>query len=126
MCELLSLIRLISSLRINIMTKPNCYDCKFRRSVPGDAHSRCGHPKATSHNSFDNILALMLSMAKAGQPIENKGLKVKGNEHGIRNGWFAWPFNFDPAWLEECNGFENKKEDQKPDDDAVYIPEQGD
>lgn len=31
--------------------------------------------------------------------------KVKGNPTGIRRGWFNWPFNFDPVWLEECEGF---------------------
>jgi len=39
-------------------------------------------------------------------PAEVEGIKVKGNPHGIRQGWFGWPFNFDPVWLEECNGFE--------------------
>lgn len=24
--------------------KPNCYECKFRRELPGNAHSRCAHP----------------------------------------------------------------------------------
>jgi hypothetical protein len=32
-------------------------------------------------------------------------LGVTGNAHGIKNGWFCWPFNFDPIWLESCNGF---------------------
>jgi hypothetical protein len=33
---------------------------------------------------------------------------VKGNPHGFTNGWFNWPFNFDPIWLESCNGFKQK------------------
>lgn len=33
------------------------------------------------------------------------GLKVKEPiEQGIKKGWFR--FEFDPIWLEECNGFE--------------------
>lgn len=36
-------------------------------------------------------------------------LGVKGVPHGIRMGWFLWPLNFDPAWLEQCNGFTAKK-----------------
>lgn len=31
---------------------------------------------------------------------------VRGSEHAIKNGWFYWPWNFDPTWLESCNGFE--------------------
>jgi hypothetical protein len=29
--------------------------------------------------------------------------------HGICNGWFIWPINFDPVWLENCDGFESKE-----------------
>jgi hypothetical protein len=35
-------------------------------------------------------------------------LAIKGNDHGIRSGWFMWPVNFDPVWLENCNGFSPK------------------
>lgn len=56
----------------------DCYKCKHRSEVPGSAHSSCKNLKA----------------------------KVVGNSHGIKNGWFFWPFNFDPVWLEECDGFE--------------------
>lgn len=60
--------------------KPNCYQCAHRRSIPGDAHSRC-----------TNISAL-----------------VVGNNAGIARGWFKWPFNFDPTWLVSCSGFQEK------------------
>jgi hypothetical protein len=60
--------------------KPDCYNCKFRRDIPGDAHSCCSNSKA----------------------------KVKGDSYGKGQGWFLWPFNFDPTWLESCNGFEKK------------------
>ena len=57
--------------------KPDCYKCKYRNKLAGDAHSSCS----------------------------NKNAKVKGSQHGIRNGWFFHPLNFDPVWLDECNGF---------------------
>jgi len=63
------------------MKKPDCYQCKYREEIPGDAHSRCG----------------------------NKNTHVKGDKHGIKNGWFSWPFNFDPIWLKECDGFIKKQ-----------------
>lgn len=66
--------------------RPNCYKCVHRSSVPGDAHSRCN----------------------------NHSANVVGNKHGIKNGWFFWPVNFDPVWLEDCNGFSDKQEDAKP------------
>lgn len=59
------------------MARPNCYQCENRRSLPGDAHSACASRVA----------------------------QVVGNQHGINNGWFYWPFNFDPVWLEACTDF---------------------
>ena len=66
--------------------KPNCYKCVHRRAIPGDAHSRCNNVKA----------------------------KVEGNRHGIRSGWFRWPFNFDPVWLISCDGFSDNPKDKLP------------
>lgn len=63
--------------------KPKCYDCIHRREIPGDCHTRCAHP---------NVGALA----------------IKGHAYGIKRGWFMWPINFDPVWLQECNGFEAK------------------
>ena len=63
------------------MTTPKCYGCAHRQNVPGDAHSACGNHEA-------NVTALT---------------------HGIVEGWFFWPFNFDPVWLTSCDGFQEKK-----------------
>ena len=61
--------------------KPNCYKCKYRGEVAGSCHSCC----------------------------ENYKANVKGNAHGRKNGWFCHPFNFDPVWLDECDGFKEKE-----------------
>ena len=45
-----------------------------------------------------------------------KVMGVKGSSHGITNGWFNWPFNFDPVWLESCNMFEELKENECDDE----------
>lgn len=66
--------------------KPDCYKCFHRLDIPGDCHSRC--------NNF--------------------AAKVSGNAHGIRQGWFRWPLNYDPVWLESCDGFSDKPEDRLP------------
>lgn len=65
--------------------RANCYKCAHKREVPGSAHSRCNNPKA----------------------------KVIGHPRGVRSGWFGWPFNFDPTWLLDCNGFSAKAKDKK-------------
>jgi hypothetical protein len=33
-------------------------------------------------------------------------IEVKGNSNGIGNGWFIFPLNYDPIWLESCDSFE--------------------
>ena len=63
------------------MIKIKCYECKYRRNIPGDCHSRCVNPRSS------------------------KELNICADAHGIKNGWFMWPFNFDPVWLENCDGF---------------------
>ena len=90
--------------------KPDCYKCKHRYNIPGDAHSCCQHPKNQKFN--DNPLLQMLgifaSVGRVDPVVMDTGLNVKGNAHGIKHGWFNWPINYDPIWLESCDGFEKK------------------
>ena len=93
------------------MDKPNCYDCKHRRDLAGDAHSCCKHPSLAEAN--DNpMLQLAGIFASVGRlppmGVNSPELNVKGNPHGISHGWFNFPFNFDPIWLEHCDGYESK------------------
>jgi len=41
------------------------------------------------------------------QCLEPKAL-ISGNARAAQKGWFHWPWNFDPIWLEECNKYEEK------------------
>lgn len=88
------------------MNKPNCYECKWRRPIPGNAHSECRHPKI---NDSDRILAPLLLAAGIQNAPTLKRLNVTGGETGIRGTWFMWPLNFDPTWLLTCDGFELKE-----------------
>lgn len=90
--------------------KPNCYECKYRGDVPGSAHSRCRHPGI---DKVDPLIELA-SMLGGGMPPMRNTLNVKGEPHGIRNGWFSWPLNFDPTWLLSCDGFESKSATPTP------------
>ncbi len=93
------------------MMKPGCYECKHRGNTIGSHHSCCNHPANAKilANPLAQLLGAMHSSSRTG-PISGDltPLKVKGNAHGIRSGWFMWPINFDPVWLEECDGFEEK------------------
>ncbi len=87
-----------------VATKPNCYECIHRRELPGDSHSRCAH--SSVQQVSDDPLFKLFSLVGGGPPLPLKGIEVVGNPHGIRNGWFMWPVNFDPVWLQSCSGFE--------------------
>lgn len=59
----------------------NCYKCKNKESVLGNAHIKCNKPD----------------------------LFMTGREQGIENGWFYYPLLFDPIWrTKECDNFEQK------------------
>ena len=79
--------------------KPNCYECKYRGSVPGSAHSCCNYPG--NDTGF-------FSLFDDGNRANMELLGIGGNPHGVRMGWFMWPINFDPVWLLSCKGFEKK------------------
>lgn len=95
--------------------KPNCYQCKYRGNVPGDAHSCCKHPdlNGATNDPAANIMAIFASVGRVSPQIDIQAIsdkfQIKANYHGIKKGWFNWPWNFDPVWLENCNAFEDKE-----------------
>jgi hypothetical protein len=91
------------------MKKPDCYKCRWRGHVPGSAHSNCCHPynNSFSTNPELQLYAIFASVGRVDLPaMADKRLGIKANPYGIRSGWFHYPFDFDPTWLENCNGFE--------------------
>jgi hypothetical protein len=84
-------------------TKPDCYKCEYRWSIPGDAHSTCKHPVYKDISPEVKLLGLL------GAKINVPGLNIQGHPDGIKNGWFNHPFNFDPIWLIACNGFKQEE-----------------
>jgi len=94
--------------------RPDCYSCVHRGSVPGNAHSRCRHPDIAPllDDPLMEILSIMggTRLGNMSMMFESayKLLGISGNEHGKNNGWFNWPVNFDPTWLESCDGYEKK------------------
>ena len=89
--------------------KPNCYECKHRSGVSGSAHSRCNHPSIKT-SPLGEIMGILGSVGRVTPMSAESNVKVKGNPHGIKNGWFNFPFNFDPIWLENCDGYEKIEE----------------
>jgi len=92
-----------------------CFGCKWRGRVPGSAHSCCKHPdlKNATENPLAGLMASFASVGRAEPQIDimalSKKFELRANPHGIRKGWFNWPWNFDPVWLENCNAREAKE-----------------
>lgn len=91
------------------MVKPNCYECKWRGSVPGDAHSCCNHPLVSDERKdhLTNMFAMFANVGRINpiQPKINK-LNIRADDYGVKSGWFNFPWNFDPTWLISCDGFD--------------------
>ena len=104
---------------------PNCYECKHRGEVPGDSHSCCEHPKLKEkYGDFHSQLQLIAVVANGATGVQVNPLGVTGDPHGIKNGWFMWPMNFDPIWLRSCDGFESEKsQDQLDDEETLAVDE---
>jgi len=92
--------------------KTNCYKCKWCGNVPGSAHICCNHPsvKPAMDNPMMRIAGIFSSVGRFPPIIANSPeLNIKGNPFGIARGWFNFPFDFDPVWLDNCDGFELKE-----------------
>ena len=90
-----------------------CYECTHRRPAPGSTHSKCEHPATASSgdNPRGELLAILASVGRGGPAIGPGAdeLAITADAHGLANGWFNWPYNFDPTWLGNCDGFTAKE-----------------
>jgi hypothetical protein len=85
----------------SVSQAPNCYQCMHRQSLAGSAHSSC--------NALGNEGILIAPIFMAGKSeVMAGGLHIKAATHGVRSGWFFWPLNFDPTWLQICSLFKTK------------------
>lgn len=96
---------------------PDCYRCKHRRGLVYSAHSRCVHPCISNEQNdgeFNYVMGSLISLLNfynQGTSPLMKRMNISGTPHGVKNGWFNWPLDFDPIWLESCDRFEEKADD---------------
>ena len=58
-----------------------CYSCKHKRKVPGDAHIQCAEPDPN----------------------------MEGDPYAMQRGWFMYPLIFDPTWKTKmCSNYAAK------------------
>jgi len=84
--------------------KPDCYNCIHRTDVEGSTHSSCRCEGTLLH-----LINLLHIPDFLGLATEEQKLVIKGNQYGIDSGWFKFPIDYDPVWLEECSGFKEKE-----------------
>ncbi len=90
-----------------MIQKPNCFDCVFHSMLADSgAHIECNHPMR--HREVNHLSAEIAGGTAATNA--RRPLSIKGSETATRKGWFAWPLNFDPIWLERCLGFKKAGE----------------
>ena len=89
LCKKKEAVEYIKELTSKMVTEVNtgdaaseCRICAYSSIVPGSSHHiECSNP---------NLL-------------------MEGDDHGIKNGWFQYPYNFDPCWkLVPCANFKEK------------------
>jgi len=86
-----------------------CFACTHQGDLLRSYHICCRHPlvvRALDQANPDPRLSAMAA-GRVGLTFWCPNpLNVAGSGHGIMHGWFDWPWNFDPIWLESCDGFE--------------------
>ena len=86
--------------------------CKYEGNLAGQSHIKCEH-SLVKDNMGPLMTDLLSTLGGRGNistlPDIQISMRIIGNVTGIKNGWFNWPFNFDPVWLDKCDSFEEKE-----------------
>lgn len=70
--------------------KKTCYSCAYCGTIPGSCHASCTYAWS------------------------NDEKMPAGDTHGIKNGWYMFPFNYDPVWMdEECTAHAKETDPSK-------------
>jgi hypothetical protein len=79
-----------------------CYNCQNKGPVSGSAHSSCtAYIDIYRKNNINPLESFKLLNRSNDIPI--------GDKHGIENGWFMFPYNYDPVWMRsECKLYKAK------------------
>lgn len=89
-------------------TMKNCWNCIHRREISGSAHISCRHPSIKLEDSpLLEIFEMWAGVGRVkGDASLGSQLNLKLNPHGVKHGWANWPLNFDPIWINNCDGYE--------------------
>lgn len=85
------------------MCERSCSTCDYMKRIPGDCHIKCDYPL------MDQKTSSILSLASIANPMAfnqetQRMFGFTAVEHGLLAGYFCFPDNFDPTWMNgECN-----------------------
>lgn len=83
------------------MTNKKCNNCTHKRNIAGDCHISCSNPDIAKHSQVLTVVGLTSPSNLDKFCRESLGFSV--DEYGIRSGWFMFPLNYDPTWMNgEC------------------------
>lgn len=93
--------------------KNNCLNCDFKGTVAGSCHISCNYPKFDDKNKLNISILLLGNFPEANSFLKsNFGFSI--DQHPVLNGWFNFPFDFDPSWIQgECIKHSKNPEVQK-------------
>lgn len=78
----------------------NCNNCKYKANIAGDSHISCKSHIFNDKNIEINLVLMALSDPEGFVIFCEKNFGFSVNIHGLVNGWFMFPINFDPSWME--------------------------
>lgn len=75
-----------------MICKTNCHKCVHSKS---NAYVNSAHIQCIRYWSYYK---------------KRKDAHPKGAEHAIKNGWWDFPYDYDPVWMQEdCPGYQEKQ-----------------
>ena len=85
------------------MSNLNCYNCDYRGKSMSSSHLSCKYPLFNEEQRIKISILSTGSSENFNQFLENN-FGFKANIQGIINGWFSFPLDFDPTWINgDCN-----------------------
>lgn len=81
------------------MSNTHCGNCKYKNNIPGDSHISCRYPLLAREDAI-KISMMAFTNPSSYNQILKENFGFTGSLHGIQSGWFMFPDNFDPTWIE--------------------------
>lgn len=87
-----------------IMSHSKCYECSFKRNVPGDCHISCVNPVLRANQ---NDFKIMMSIMLGNNNVLKETVGISFDPYGTQQGWCSFPHNYDPTWVNgDCKLYE--------------------